>query len=91
MKFSDLPPTDRWFALDRDLPKIIASHVTAAAVDPSDEVPVAELAEKHGTGERAMVNRLKELGGAPYKLGSAWFIRRKSLVVALETAEQATS
>jgi hypothetical protein len=91
MKFSDLPPPDRWFVLDRELPKIIESHLKAAVVDPSDEVSVEDLAKKHGIGERAMVNRLRDLGGQPYQLGKAWFIRRKSLVVALEQAEQATS
>ena len=91
MNFTSLPASDRWPALDRDLPKIIAGHVTAAAVDPSDEVSVAELAAKHGIGERAMTNRLRQLGGQPYKLGEHWFIRRKTLVVALEAAEQATS
>lgn len=88
MKFSTLPAGDRWTALDRELPAIISSHMKAADIDPSDEVAVAELAEKHGIGERAMSNRLRELGGAPYQLGKAWFIRRKSLVVALDTAER---
>ena len=70
---------------------MIASLITAASVDPSDEVSVAELAERHGIGERAMAKRLRELGGNPYQLGKGWFIRRKSLVVALEGAEQATA
>jgi hypothetical protein len=91
MKFSDLPPGDRWAQLDRDLPKIIASHVTAAAVDPSDEIAVSDIAAKHGIGERAMVARLRELGGFPYQIGKGWFIRRKTLVVALESAERATA
>lgn len=91
MKFACLPPTDRWVTLDRELPRLIAAHVTAAGVDPSDEVSIAELGEKHGLGERAMANRLRDLGGHPYQLGNRWFIRRKTLVVALEAAERATS
>lgn len=89
MNFASLPPPDRWAVLDRELPRIIQSHLKAAEVDPSDEVSVEELAKKHGVGERAMVNRLRDLGGQPYQLGKTWFIRRKSLVVALETAESA--
>ena len=78
MNFSSLPAADRWTVLDRELPRIIASHITAAAVDPSDEVSVLDLATKHGVGERSMVNRLPELGGAPYQLGKAWFIPSSS-------------
>lgn len=88
MKFSTLPAGDRWTALDRELPALIASHVKAADIDPSDEVSIAELAEKHGIGERAMANRLRDLGGIPYQLGKSYFIRRKSLVIALDTAER---
>lgn len=87
MNFADLPPADRWSILDRELPSIIQRHVKAADVDPSDEVSVAELGQKHGLGERAMAKRLRELGGSPYQLGRGWFIRRRSLVIALESAE----
>lgn len=87
MNFADLPPADRWSILDRELPSLIQRHVKAADVDPSDEVSVAELGQKHGLGERAMAKRLRDLGGAPYQLGRGWFIRRKSLVIALEAAE----
>ncbi|MCW1915972.1 hypothetical protein OJ996_20460 [Luteolibacter sp. GHJ8] len=91
MNFANLPPGDRWAILDRELPRMIANHVAAASVDPSDEVPVAEIAARHGIGERAMVNRLRVLGGKPYQLGTNWFIRRKSLVTVLESAEQTTT
>lgn len=92
MKFTQIPAADRWAVLDRELPSIIQRHVKAADVDPSDEVPVFEIAHKHGTGELAMVRRLRSLGGTPYQLGgSAWFIRRKSLVIALEAAERAAA
>ena len=91
MKFSQLPASDRWAVLDRELPRIIEGHMAAANVDPSDEVSVSELAHKHGLGERAMANKLRELGGSPYQLGRGWFIRRKSLVLALESAEKSES
>ncbi|MCW1917049.1 hypothetical protein OJ996_25895 [Luteolibacter sp. GHJ8] len=88
MTFASLPPADRWAVLDRELPRLIANHVTAAAVDPSDEICVAEIAAKHGIGERAMVTRLQDLGGKPYQIGKGWFIRRKSYVTVLESAER---
>ena len=91
LDFSNRPAGDRWAALDKELPGIIAAHVKAADVDPSDEVAVAELAKRHGLGERAMANRLRTLGGQPYQLGNAWFIRRRSLVIALEAAEAEAS
>lgn len=85
--FAELPPSDRWSALDRDLPSIIARHVKAAEVDPTQEIAVAELALRHGIGERAMVARLREHGGKPYQLGARWFIRARSYAVALESIE----
>ena len=87
-KFSQLPAPDRWAVLDEELPTIIASHVKAASVDPSDEIAVADLAQRHHTTEAFMVKRLRELGGQPYCLGAWWFIRRRSLVLALESAEK---
>ncbi len=87
MKFADKPAADRWNLLDSELPKIIAAHVKAADVDPSDEVSVQELAHRHRVTEAFMVKRLRALGGQPYAIGAFWFIRRRSLVLALETAE----
>ena len=87
--FADLPPADRWSALDRDLPSIIARHVKAAEIDPTDEIAVADLAQRHGIGERAMVARLRQHGGKPYQLGSRWFIRARSYAVTLEAIENA--
>lgn len=88
--FAELPAADRWSALDRELPSIIARHVKATEVDPTDEIAVVDLAERHGIGERAMVNRLRENGGKPYQLGARWFIRARSYAVALETIENAS-
>ena len=89
--FADLPPADRWAALDRDLPVIIARHVKASEIDPTDEIAVADLASRHGIGERAMVSRLREHGGKPYQLGARWFIRSRSYAIALEAIENEAS
>ncbi|MCW1922688.1 hypothetical protein OKA05_08995 [Luteolibacter arcticus] len=86
-KFSSLPAPDRWSVLDEELPQIIAAHVKAAEVDPTEEIAVAEIAQRHRTTEAFMVKRLRDLGGQPYCLGAFYFIRRRSLVLALEAAE----
>jgi hypothetical protein len=87
--FAELPAADRWSALDRELPAIIARHVKAAEVDPTAEIAVADLAQRHGIGERAMVSRLRQHGGKPYQLGTRWFIRARSYVLVLESVENA--
>lgn len=86
-RFSDLPPTDRWAALDLHLPEIIARHIRAAEVDPAEEIPVADLAKRHGISVQLMLRRLRDLEGRPYALGSAWFIRKRDYVRVLEGAE----
>jgi len=86
-RFSDLPPTDRWEALDAALPDIISRHIRAFEVDPSDEIPVADLAKRHGVSVPYMLRRLRDFEGRPYALGSAWFIRRRDYVRVLEGAE----
>ncbi|RYG21060.1 MAG: hypothetical protein EON93_26280 [Burkholderiales bacterium] len=62
----------------------------AADIVPIDEIAVADLAQRHGIGERAMVSRLRQHGGKPYQLGARWFIRARSFAVALEAIENAT-
>lgn len=87
----EIPIGERWSYLDRELPEIIRAQVSAAAgsvsIDPVDEIPIEDLSKRHNLGERAMVNRLKALGGKPYQMGARWFIRRASLVIALQGAE----
>lgn len=88
IRFNELPPLDRWAVLDRELPRLIESVSKSFEIDPSDELAVIELAERHGIGERAMVKQLRRHGGLPYRFGQRWFIRRKTLVLALEDLEQ---
>lgn len=88
-RFAELPAGDRWRVLDAELPKIIAAATTAATVDPSDELSLDELAEKHGCTVSALVKKLRALGAAPYRLGKRWHVRRRSYVIALESAEAA--
>jgi hypothetical protein len=88
IQFNKLPPLDRWAVLDRELPRMIESHAKSFEVDPTDEIAVEKLADRHGIGERAMVARLKEHGGMPYQIGARWFIRSKSYAVALDGLER---
>ncbi|MDB6080483.1 MAG: hypothetical protein JWO82_4230 [Akkermansiaceae bacterium] len=84
----DIPMVERWAALEKMLPEMISAHSVSATLDPSDEICVADLADRHGLGERAMVNRLRALGGKPYQFGTKWFIRKATLVLAMQGAEE---
>lgn len=88
MKFADLPPADRWATLDQKLPGMIETLAKACQIDPSEELLVSDLAKRHGVRESAMVTRLRDHGGLPYRLGIKWFIRARSYAVVLASLEK---
>ncbi|MEK7952769.1 hypothetical protein [Luteolibacter soli] len=66
---------------------IEAASKAAVTISPIEEIPVAEIGERHGLKERAMVRMLQKYGGMPYSFGTRWFIRAKSYAVVLISIE----
>ncbi|MCW1885033.1 hypothetical protein OKA04_09870 [Luteolibacter flavescens] len=87
MKFCDLPMLERWNALDIHLVPMIEAATKAATVSPTEEMAVAEIAERHGLSVLMMVRKLRRHGGLPYRFGTKWFIRARSYALALTAIE----
>jgi DNA-binding GntR family transcriptional regulator len=87
MKFANLPASDRWRALDTQLPALIAAHLKTTDIPADEEITLAELAERHACGITHLRRRLEELGVIPYRLGNIWMVRRRSYARALEAVE----
>lgn len=86
-EFAGLPPADRWRALDDQLPAIIEAHMGTGSIPEDEEIPLAELAERHDATVRKIRTQLAELGAPAYRIGKEWMVRRKTYARALALAE----